>query len=327
MANTENIWQGIVEGLSRSKRGLTILEESGEIRYTPSELKAAAERCGVGLLRAGIKPGDRVGILAQTAPSTILSILGCFAAGAVAVPLPLPMRAVEPEAFIEQTVLRLDKVGAELVVLPGDLISMVGGMGENIRLLAAEELPADGVLPPLASGREDIAIVQFTSGSTSEPRGVILTNGNVNANSRAIGIHGKAGPWDTVVSWLPLYHDMGLIGFLITALNCGTSPVIMPSQRFTADPSLWLQAISDYKATITGGPNFGYALATLVFALAAYGSRRRAEAALLPEEPLASLVSAPPPKHEELPAIPLVGEEPEEPGTEQEEQPEQDAPP
>jgi fatty-acyl-CoA synthase len=264
MVNTDSIWQGIVEGLSRSKRGLTILEESGEIRYTPSELKAAAERSGVGLLRAGVMPGDRVGILAQTAPSTILGILGCFAAGAVAVPLPLPMRAVDPEAFIEQTVLRLDKVGAKLVVLPGELISMVGDMGERVRLLAAEELPADGDLPSPASGREDIAIVQFTSGSTSEPRGVVLTHGNVNANSRAIAATVGVHPEDTVVSWLPLYHDMGLIGFLITALNSGTSLVIMPSQRFTADPSLWLQAISDHKATLTGGPNFGFALASRV---------------------------------------------------------------
>jgi len=264
MANADNIWQGIVEGLSRSKRGLTILEESGEIRYTPSELKAAAERCGVGLMRAGVKPGDRVGILAQTAPSTILGILGCFATGAVAVPLPLPMRAVDPAAFIEQTVLRLEKVGAELVVLPGELISMVGDMGERVRLLAAEELPVDGDLPSPASGREDIAIVQFTSGSTSEPRGVVLTHGNVNANSRAIAATVGVHPEDTVVSWLPLYHDMGLIGFLITALNCGTSLVIMPPQRFTADPSLWLQAISDHKATLTGGPNFGFALASRV---------------------------------------------------------------
>jgi len=264
MVNADNIWQGIVEGLSRSKRGLTILEESGEIRYTPSELKAAAERAGVGLMRAGVKPGDRVGILAQTAPSTILGILGCFAAGAVAVPLPLPMRAVDPEAFIEQTVLRLEKVGAELVVLPGELVSMVGDMGERVKLLAAEELPVDGALPPTPAGREDIAIVQFTSGSTSEPRGVVLTHGNVNANSRAIAATVGVHPEDTVVSWLPLYHDMGLIGFLITALNCGTSLVIMPPQRFTADPSLWLQAMSDHKATLTGGPNFGFALASRV---------------------------------------------------------------
>jgi len=264
MAKADNVWQGIVEGLSRSKRGLTILEEAGEVRYTPSELKAAAERAGSGLLKAGVKPGDRVGILAQTAPSNILGILGCFAAGAVAVPLPLPMRAVEPEAFIQQTVLRLDKVGAKLVVLPGELIPMVGDMGESVNLLAAEELPTDGEIPPAPSSGEDIAIVQFTSGSTSEPRGVVLTHGNVLANCRAIGATINVGPHDTVVSWLPLYHDMGLIGFLITALGCGTSLVIMPPQRFTADPSLWLRAISDHRGTITGGPNFGYALATRV---------------------------------------------------------------
>ena len=264
MGNVKNVWQGIVKGLSRSQRGLIIWEEDGEKVYTPGELIAAAEMAGSGILRAGIRPGNRVGILAQTTPSTVLAFLGCWAAGAVAVPLPLPMRAVDPRAFIEQTRLRLEKVGAKLLTLPGALLPMVGDLGEGMKLAAAEELPCGGGLPATPSGREDVALVQFTSGSTSEPRGVVLTHGSVLANARAIIRRVKIDPRDGVVSWMPLYHDMGLIGFLITALSSGCNLVLMSPQAFVADPSRWLWAISDHRATITGGPNFAYALAARV---------------------------------------------------------------
>jgi fatty-acyl-CoA synthase len=264
MKNARNVWQGIKHGLSHSERGLIILDEDGEKIYTPRELIAAGESAGKALLKAGINPGDRVGIMAQTTPATALSFLGCWAAGAVAVPLPLPMRAIEPRSFIEQSEKRLAKVGAGILILPGQLIPMVGEMGEGIEMIAAEDLTCGGDLAPAPSTREDIALVQFTSGSTSDPRGVILTHGNVIANARAISRKVKVTSRDTVVSWMPLYHDMGLIGFFITAISFGASLVLMSPQRFVADPSHWMRAISDYKATITGGPNFAFALSTRI---------------------------------------------------------------
>ncbi|MBN2026544.1 MAG: fatty acyl-AMP ligase [Actinobacteria bacterium] len=266
MKNARNVWQAICNGLSRSQRGLNILLEEGEKIYTPSELKAAAERAALALLKAGVSPGDRVGIMAQTTPSTVVSFLGCWAAGAVAVPLPLPMRAVDPRSFMEQSRMRLEKVEAKLLTLPGSLIPMVGEMGEGMRLLASEELDRAGDLPPTPSRPGDTALVQFTSGSTSEPRGVMLSHANVMANVRAITRKVKVSRRDTIVSWMPLYHDMGLIGYLITALSSGASLVLMPPQRFVSDPALWLRSMSEHKATITGGPNFAYALSTRILA-------------------------------------------------------------
>lgn len=264
MRKAKNVWEGVVEGVQRSRRGLIILEEDGERVFGPEELIRAARKTASGLAKVGVKPGDRVGIMAQTTPHTVLTFLGCWAAGAVAVPLPLPMRAVDPASFMEQSRRRLEKVGAEILALPGNFLPLVGGMGEGFRLVAMEELPGEEESHPSPAGKDDLALVQFTSGSTSEPRGVVLTHGNILANARAIADKIDAGPHDTVVSWMPLYHDMGLIGFLITALGAGCTLVLMSPQRFVADPSLWLRAVSDYRATITGGPNFAYALSTRV---------------------------------------------------------------
>ncbi|MGQ9475443.1 MAG: fatty acyl-AMP ligase [Actinomycetota bacterium] len=264
MGEASSVWEYVVDGIMSSRRGLIILEEDGERAFAPRELVREALRVAGGLARLGIRSGDRVGIMAQTTPHTVLTFLGCWAAGAVAVPLPLPMRAVDPASFMEQSRRRLEKVGAEMLALPGAFVSLVSGMEGRFRLVAMEDLVAGEEAEPVHRGREDVALVQFTSGSTSEPRGVILTHGNILANAGAIAGKVNAGPWDTVVSWMPLYHDMGLIGFMITALGAGCSLVLMSPQRFVADPSLWLRACGEYRATITGGPNFAYALSTRV---------------------------------------------------------------
>jgi fatty-acyl-CoA synthase len=271
MRNAKNVWQGIMKGLSHSERGLIISDEDGETAYTPRELVEAAERAACSLMRAGIEPGDRVGIMAQTTPATVISFLGCWAAGAVAVPLPLPMRAVDPRIFVEQNRRRLHMVEAKLLALPGSLLSMVGELGVGMKMVACEELDAGGGMPPVPTTPDDVALVQFTSGSTSEPRGVVLTHANIMANARAISRKVRLTHHDRIVSWMPLYHDMGLIGFLITALSSGASLILMSPQRFVTDPSLWMRAVSDHRATITGGPNFAYALTTRVLAAGAAG--------------------------------------------------------
>lgn len=262
MENSRNIWQAIVAGVFRSREGLIIIDEEGGRRYSPREFVEISGRYGCGLLKAGVMPGDRVGILAQTTSSIIPVFPACWGVGAVAVPLPLPMRAMDPEAFIRQTRLRLEKVGARILVLPRRLMDLVGDADFGVKLVAAEELETDGEMPGCPASREDAAMVQFTSGSTSEPRGVVLTHGAILANAAAISSRLEVTPADRVVTWMPLYHDMGLIGFFITALASSTTLVITSPQQFVSDPSLWLRLMSEYRATVTGGPNFAYALVT-----------------------------------------------------------------
>lgn len=240
------------------------MQESGEVIYRPAELIKGAVSAGACLAKRRVEPGDRIGIVAQTTPSTVLVLLGCWALGAVPVPLPLPMRSVDSGAFIEQSRRRLQKVGAKALVLPGGLIPMLDALGDDIRLMAAEELSSGDDLPAPPSGLDDIAMVQFTSGSTSDPRGVVLPHRSVLANAGSIIERLEITVRDKICSWMPLYHDMGLIGFLITALSSGCSLILMAPQRFAADPSIWFRSISQYRATITGGPNFSYALSARV---------------------------------------------------------------
>jgi len=292
MKNTKDVWQGIVEGTARSRQGLIILEEAGEKVYGPTELIAAAARAGACLLKSEVKAGDTVGILAQTTPSTVLALLGCWAAGVVPVPLPLPARMVDSRSFIEQSRRRLEKVRAKKLIAPGTLMPMLGDLGSGIRLMAAEELSAQDNLPSRPCRGEDVAMVQFTSGSTSEPRGVVLSHRAIMANARAIIKRMRITPRDRVLSWMPLYHDMGLIGFFISALSSGCTPILMPPQRFVADPSFWFRSISEYRATITGGPNFSYALSARVLksGLAGHIDLSSLRLALNGAEPVDSLV-------------------------------------
>jgi fatty-acyl-CoA synthase len=260
MRKPKDVWEGIERGVAGSRRGLTIYEEHNVHHYYPHEVIRMAAGYARGLRKLGVRPGDRVGIIAQTTPPVAGVFLGCWALGAVAVPLPLPMRAVDPHAFLEQSRMRLEKVGASLVAVPGEWLSLAD-MGADIPSVAAEEIPDEGHFEGPPTGLEDVALVQFTSGSTSEPRGVVLTHGAIMANARAIVRRLKAGPRDTVVSWMPLYHDMGLIGFFITALCAGCTLVLFSPQKFVSDPGFWLWTMSEHRATITGGPNFSYALA------------------------------------------------------------------
>ena len=109
-------------------------------------------------------------------------------------------------------------------------------------------------------GRDDIAFIQYTSGSTGDPKGVVLTHANLLANIRAIGQAIDVRPDDVFVSWLPLYHDMGLIGAWLASLYFAIPLVVMSPLAFLARPERWLRAIQRYRGTISAAPNFAYEL-------------------------------------------------------------------
>ncbi len=262
MFKHQNVWQALKEGISSSQEGIRVFTDKDQVVHLPpSALLEEIDEYGAGLVERGIDPGDRVAILAQTTPPVLLSFLGCWRMGSIPVPLPLPLRAVDPGIFIQQTVKKLRASGARLLIVPRDLLSFTQGLEASCPVIAAEEVPwRGGALPEPASGPEDVALLQYTSGSTSEPRGVTLTHKSMIANAFSIIETIKVTPEDRVVSWLPLYHDMGLIGFFFTALAAKTSSVYLPPQLFVSRPLLWLEAMSRYRCTITGGPNFAYAL-------------------------------------------------------------------
>ncbi len=265
-----NIWEALCHGQSRSRLGLSFLENGGERSFPPSDVIQEALAYAAGLHEQGVRAGDRVGVLGHTCPEMVFSFLGCWALGAIPVPLSLPARALPAEAYLQQCARRLERVEAKLVAIPAEFRSLISGLDAACTVVSGEELRAVGA-PTKVSGasHKDVALIQFTSGSTSEPRGVTLTQGAILANATAMTRVARTGPEDTLVSWLPIYHDMGLIGFVLTVLMDGMSLHLMTPQGFLDKPLRWLQAMSEKRATMTGAPNFAFGLAARVLAAGA----------------------------------------------------------
>ena len=213
-----------------------------------------------GALRArGVQTGDRVGVIAAHAETFLPTFLALLWLGAVAVPLapapPLGRRDAWRRGLDEALALARPRLlcvpAASSADLPDTPIATFD------ELIGAAE-----VLAPVVLADDAPAYAQFTSGSTGRPRAVVVTRGSLAANCAAIAagldIDGKQ---DVGVTWLPLHHDMGLVGFGCASLAAGVPVVFLPTTSFLRDPSQWMRAVSQHAGTITFGPNFAFALA------------------------------------------------------------------
>ena len=233
------------------------------------EIHDEARVVGAALQARGLVPGDHVAILGPTSRQLITVIQGCWLAGLASMVLPLPMRMGSLDAFIESTRARIRHGDAKLVLID----ELLAAFYERTVVDPPIELMAD-VLPgsPSApSGErleipghdpERLVILQYTSGSTSEPKGVMIPDRVLAANIDASCSAADLGESEVMVSWLPLYHDMGLVGFLSIPMTNGCQLVQAAPQDFLAKPGNWMQWISDWGGTATAGPNFSWVLAT-----------------------------------------------------------------
>src|SRR5437870_503740 len=217
-----------------------------ELTLTFSELYAAAERFAEELARRGVPAGGRVALMLPTSRAFFVSYAGILLAGAVPVPIYPPFRADRIEEYAERqsAILSNAEVCMLLTFRRGEAVAKL--LRPRVRSLeevadaekvieAADKAPppAPGALSPQLMGRRlrkggDLAMLQYTSGSTGNPKGVMLTHANLLANIRAVGRAVEAGPGDVAVTWLPLYHDMGLIGAWLTPLHFGLPVAVMP---------------------------------------------------------------------------------------------------
>jgi fatty-acyl-CoA synthase len=225
-----------------------------------------------GLVALGVGRGDRIGLMLVDPEEFVVVFLAALRLGAVPVPLYPPRALGQLDAHVRQTATITRAAEAKvLVVTPRlrPLLAQLVGDVPGLRQVVASDTVRSGgpagtapvTWPELHE--DDVAFLQFTSGSTGRPKGIPVTHGCLLANSEAIlaGIGGSAE--ETVgVSWLPLYHDMGLIGFVLTPLLQGLNVVLLPTMSFLRRPRVWLDAVSRYRATITFAPAFAYALAT-----------------------------------------------------------------
>ncbi len=230
----------------------------------------AEARCFASVLQSrGVAPGTHVAILGPTTRALVTAIEATWLAGAAAVMLPLPMRLASIDEFVDATRIRIHDSDAVVLLIDDQLADFLDerpGDPPVLRLgdLAGEaaDLTADAYVRP-TDEPDALAILQYTSGSTSDPKGVMLPHRCVTANIDAIVRGGdiRSGR-DVGVSWLPLYHDMGLIGLLAMPMCTGIDLVLSAPQDFLAAPSRWMEWISHYGGTVTAGPNFSYVLAT-----------------------------------------------------------------
>jgi 1-acyl-sn-glycerol-3-phosphate acyltransferase len=254
--------------------------EAGERSVTLNfgELHAAAQRCAAELGRRGVPAGGRVALMLPTSRAFFVSYAGILIAGAIPVPIYPPFRAdrIEEYAARQSAILNNAEVCMLLTFRRAEAVARLlrprvrslRDVADAEKLLeAADKAPplAPGARPPYLTGsRErkgsDIALLQYTSGSTGDPKGVILTHANLLANIRAIGEALQLKPDDIGVSWLPLYHDMGLIGAWLTLLHFGIPLVVMSPLAFLTRPARWLQAFHKHHGTISAAPNFAYEL-------------------------------------------------------------------
>ena len=270
-------------GMHNANRAHLIIaedDEQGEHSQTLTfgELATAAQKCAEELARRGVPAGGRVALMLPTSREFFISYAGILLVGAVPVPIYPPFRAdrIEEYAGRQSAILNNAEVCLLLTFRQAEAVakllkprvkSLLGVMDAEKLLDAAEKEPppAPGALPAFLSGNRvrkgnDIALLQYTSGSTGDPKGVMLTHANLLANMRAIAEVVQMGQNDVGVSWLPLYHDMGLIGAWLTLLMHGVPLVVMSPLAFLTRPERWLQAVSKYKGTIGAAPNFAYEL-------------------------------------------------------------------
>jgi acyl-CoA synthetase (AMP-forming)/AMP-acid ligase II len=193
------------------------------------------------------------------------AFFGVLYAGGVPVPVYPPFRRTQVEDHLRRQAGILRSAGASLLII-GSEIRNVGqlmlGLVEYLQHVETVDglSRAGAIEQPLPAGPDTIALIQFSSGSTGDPKGVALTHANLLANIRAMGEALDASSSDVFVSWLPLYHDMGLIGAWLGTLHYGVPTVIMPPLAFLADPGRWLRVMGRHRATLSAAPNFAFEL-------------------------------------------------------------------
>lgn len=251
---------------SSTGRGITLVDRDlGERRLSFADLDEAARRAASALRRKGVEPGDRVCLLGTTTPELVISLFGAWAAGAVPVVLPLPRRQSDLPAFARDVVVRAGVAEASVLAVADVLAEQAPPFeGLDARLASIEEIASGDhpVAAPAPTDPEDLAFLQFTSGTTARSRAVELTHRHLVCNLESAGAVAGVDPSrDVFVSWLPLFHDMGLIGMLLGSVVFGAELVLQPTEEFLARPGSWIDALSRYGGTISASPNFGFGLA------------------------------------------------------------------
>lgn len=262
----------LAEGLdyaARGRTGMNFHSSRGELvcALSYTELRERAVRLARRLAGLGLARGDRVAVVAETSPEFVVAFFACQYAGLVPVPLPLAVGFGTHDAYVARLRGMLQAADARLAMAGRELLPVVGEAAAGTVVQAVWTVEELMLLPPAKHtpeplGPDEPCYIQYSSGSTSFPRGVLVTQQALVANALAIARDGLAlRPGDRCTSWLPLYHDMGLVGCCLTPVMTQISVDYMATAAFARRPLLWLELISRNGGTISFAPTFGYELA------------------------------------------------------------------
>ena len=265
MAALRTLPEALAQGAG-ADAGYIFVAGDTDRRWSYADAQQAARRTGGSLRAAGLRRGDLVGLVLPDAEQFLTTFFGASIAGLIPASIYPPSTTGDLPRYVELTAAILRAAGARAVVTSRTLAASF----EDVRrlcpdlalILCAENLDGPDSEPDWRPSLDDIAFVQFTSGSTSSPKGVALTHANVSANIDAfLGPSAVAASAEDIgVSWLPLNHDMGLVGMALGALYTGRTCVLLPPETFVRRPAEWLRAITRHRATVSFAPNFAYDL-------------------------------------------------------------------
>ena len=246
-------------------RGANFFNGRGDLTAacTYKEIREAAVGIGKRLITLGFKPGDRIALIAETSPAFVKFFLGCQYASVLPVPLPLPTSFGGKEGYVSQLRGQIESCAANGVMAPDFMAQIVEKATEGYELRFSGDLnaywdtePADYLNLPKP---DDLAYLQYSSGSTRFPHGVAVTHKSLLSNTYGMAVHGvHMVEGDRCCSWLPFYHDMGLVGSFMTSLCSQTTVDFIPTEEFARRPLSWLRVLSDNGGTITYSPTFGF---------------------------------------------------------------------
>lgn len=255
---------------SVTHKGYTFLDNDLKpADWSFAEVAREARRLAGCLHILGFSKGDRIALVLSAPENFVLSFVGCVSAGVMPVPMYPPLALGWLDNYIDRAIGILRVSGAKALLTTRDLIPVLQPILSSVPTLKSildietlQEMKGNPNGSEIVMQPDEPCFLQFTSGSTSEPRGVIVTHRNLIANARAIIRSLEINSdLDHAVSWLPLYHDMGLIGFVIATIVAKIPVVFIPTIAFVKHPGIWMETVHKYRATITFGPNFAFDLA------------------------------------------------------------------
>lgn len=233
--------------------------DEGRVSLSSAELAERAERAARRLIALGVEPGDAVGVLGPNRPEWLVWAYGSWIAGAAVVPIQIPIRIRQPEAFAERLQALVEAAGCRLTMADPRL---AGLLPDGVGVPWSEDGEASSE-EPVAPAPSDTAVIQFTSGSTARPKGVVVPHAAVLAQLRLLYDHYyKEGVSQTTVGWVPFFHDLGLVTCAIFPPYAHSTVELLPTERFARDPAEWLRVIERTRGLGTLAPSsaFGSAI-------------------------------------------------------------------